>query len=490
VIRAIAFLRKDLFEVLRQPRLLLTLVLGPFLILLIFGIGFRADPPTLRTVLVIPAGSGLEEESSQLAERISQRVDLVATTPDEEEARGMLAAGQADLVVLVPAGAEEQIRASRQAEISIYHDLIDPFERSFVEIFAVTAVEEANREILRQLVSTAQSEAGTVEAPWPLARAALDSIRGSLEGGGTVPESDLAALAGVVDRFSDRASSPDQSQALDRARSNLARLASPGLGPEESGQIVADLEADLTTLEGEVETFRSISPEVLVSPFVSSIENYQGVNVDFSDYYVPGVVALLLQHLALTFAALSLVRERSLGTVELFRVSPLSGGETLVGKYLAYTLLGGLVGAGLTAAAVLGLGFEMAGSWAWYALIALLVLLAAEGAGFVVSAVARSESEAVQYAMILLLVAIFFSGFFISLDRLIPPVRVLSYLIPATFGIAGMQQVAFRGGIPSLEMVGGTAVLAGGFLMAAWFLINTRVVAGIESPGQKWWARR
>jgi ABC-2 type transport system permease protein len=489
VIRSIAFLRKDLFEVLRQPRLLLTLVMGPFLILLVFGIGFRADPPTLRTVLVIPPGSGLEEESSQLAERISQRVDLIATTPDEEEARGMLAAGQADLVVLVPTGAEEQIRASEQAEISIYHDQIDPFERSFVEIFAVTAVEEVNREILRHMVSTAQSEAATVEAPLPVARAALDAIRGSLESGGTVAESDLATLAGVVDQLSP-GSSPEQSRALDRTRDNLDRLASPGLAPEEAGQIVADLDADLTTLEGEVETFRSISPEVLVSPFISSIENYQGVNVDFSDYYVPGVVALLLQHLALTFAALSLVRERSLGTVELFRVSPLSGGETLIGKYLAYTLLGGLVGAGLTVAAVLGLGFEMAGSWAWYAVIALLVLLAAEGAGFVVSAVARSESEAVQYAMILLLVAIFFSGFFISLDRLIPPVRVLSYLIPATFGIAGMQQVAFRGGVPSLEMVGGNAILAGGFLIAAWFLINTRVVAGIESAGSKWWARR
>ena len=40
LIRTSSFLRKEVFEVLRQPRLLLTLIVGPFLILLIFGLGF------------------------------------------------------------------------------------------------------------------------------------------------------------------------------------------------------------------------------------------------------------------------------------------------------------------------------------------------------------------------------------------------------------------------------------------------------------------
>lgn len=428
--RVLAFLRKDLFEVLRQPRLLITLVLGPFLILVIFGVGFAPDPPTLRTVLVVPSDSGLQEPSAELAERIGQRMELVETVTDEQAARDMLETGGADVVVVVPAGAVNLIRENRQPEIGILHDQIDPFERSLIDIFAASAVDQVNREVLAQLVATSQEEAVTVEEPLTAARMALDELDPSSD-----PET-----AEVVTRLSD---------GLDR-------------------------------LETELATFRSLSPEVLVSPFVSTVSNFQGVNVDFSHYYVPGVVALLLQHLALTFAALSLVRERTLGTIELFRVSPLSGGETLIGKYLAYTLLGALIGAALTAATVFGFGFEVTGSWWWFALICLLVLLAALGAGFVVSSVARTESEAVQYAMIMLLVAIFFSGFFISLDRLIPGVRVLSYLIPATYGISGLQEVAFRGRAPSLEMLGGAAVLAVLFLVIAWALIKTRVVAGIQ----------
>ena len=51
-------------------------------------------------------------------------------------------------------------------------------------------------------------------------------------------------------------------------------------------------------------------------------------------------MALLLQHLALTFAALSLVRDRELGLFELLRVGPLSSFEILVGKTIAYLLVG------------------------------------------------------------------------------------------------------------------------------------------------------
>jgi ABC-2 type transport system permease protein len=52
MIRASSFFRKEVFEILRQPRLVATLVIGPFLILFIFGIGYRNQPRALRTLFV------------------------------------------------------------------------------------------------------------------------------------------------------------------------------------------------------------------------------------------------------------------------------------------------------------------------------------------------------------------------------------------------------------------------------------------------------
>ena len=79
--------------------------------------------------------------------------------------------------------------------------------------------------------------------------------------------------------------------------------------------------------------------------------------------------------------------------------------------------------------------------------------------------------------MIALLVSIFFSGFFISLDRLIEPVRILSYLLPATYGIAALQEVAFLGEAPDPRLIAGVAALAIALLVSAWMLMRRRVVA-------------
>ena len=65
MIRASSFFRKEIFEILRQPRLVATLVLGPFLILFIFGIGYRAQSRTLRTLFVAQPNSTLAQDIQQ-----------------------------------------------------------------------------------------------------------------------------------------------------------------------------------------------------------------------------------------------------------------------------------------------------------------------------------------------------------------------------------------------------------------------------------------
>ena len=116
------------------------------------------------------------------------------------------------------------------------------------------------------------------------------------------------------------------------------------------------------------------------------------------------------------------------------------------------------------------------------AAVAVLVILASLGIGLVISALVRTESEAIQYAMMLLLVSIFFSGFFIPIDRLIPPVRVVSYLLPATYGIEALQQVAFEGRTPDLLLVGGAVAYALVTLLTAWALLRRQGITTHRQP--------
>ena len=61
LIRISAFLRKEIVEILRQPRLVLTLILGPFLILLLFGLGYYVQAQPVRAIFVIEPGSPVRQ---------------------------------------------------------------------------------------------------------------------------------------------------------------------------------------------------------------------------------------------------------------------------------------------------------------------------------------------------------------------------------------------------------------------------------------------
>ena len=493
--RAYAFFKKDVLEVFRQPRLLFTLVIGPFLILFLFGIGFDPAPPTLETVVVAPPESGISERSADLEAALGNQADLVGVVGTVDEATAMIEAKEANVAIVIPEGAVEAVRGGEQAVITILHDQIDPFESSVIELFALGAVDQVNREVLQDMVARGQTEAGEIEEPLPEAQAAVKAMEQALRADDDEAfEQSRRDFSAALDRLA--AEFGPSRSVLDRVNEQTTgggAGASP-LGSlfervdaletraaESRAQELEAVRADLAKLESMLDEFRTIDPAVLVSPFRGDTINYRQLEIDDMHFYIPGVISLLVQHLTLTFAALSLVKERTQGVVELFKVSPLSGGEALLGKYLANIVLGLVVGGSLTAAAYFGFDFRPAGSWLWYGVSILLVVLAAQGIGFVLSGLARTESQAVQYAMITLLISIFFSGFFISIDRLLPSVRPVSYLIPATYGIRALQEVSFWGRAPSPELVGGAVALAAVLALLALALMRRSVAAARPS---------
>jgi ABC-2 type transport system permease protein len=80
-----------------------------------------------------------------------------------------------------------------------------------------------------------------------------------------------------------------------------------------------------------------------------------------------------------------------------------------------------------------------------YALVGVTLLFTALGIGFLLSLFARTEMQAVQYAMFILLGSVIFSGFFLDHRYLWEPVRVISWTLPATYAIRLMQSLMLRG---------------------------------------------
>ena len=477
-----AFAFKEIREILRQPRLVVMLILGPFLILGLFGIGYRANPPPLETILVFPEGSELAARAEQFQESLEPAVEIVDITDDETDARRRLLAREVDVVVVAPENAVETVRGGESAEVMVLHDKMDPFDQAYISIFSRASVDELNRAVLEEITRSGQEQVEEYDDALPTARQHASELTAALERDDAVAarraqldmEESLARTEERVSTSSEFVEGLERGLGAGDAETSLdsisdARSDAETLDPDDPDALeqARALEEQLAELEQQLETFTSLTPSVLVRPFVAKTGAVVGADVPLTTFYTPGVVVVLLQHILVTFGAMSFVREDSLGITDLFRVSPLTPTDLLIGKYLGYAVLGTLVGAVLMAGVVFGFGAPHAGAAGWSVLVLALTMAASLGLGFLIATWAKSDSQAVQFAMLTLLFTIFFSGFVLSLSRIVEGIRFISYAVPATAGIGALQDVMFRGEEPRGSLVAVLAVYAvGGFAIA------------------------
>jgi ABC-2 type transport system permease protein len=114
----------------------------------------------------------------------------------------------------------------------------------------------------------------------------------------------------------------------------------------------------------------------------------------------------------------------------------------------------------------------MLGTWEAYALSLAILVFTSLGIGFVISLLATTDTEAVQYSMITLLMSVFFSGALISLNSLWLPVRTFSWILPATYGVQLLQNIMLRGLSFNPILLGGLLAIGLLLFFVAWYLLG------------------
>lgn len=499
LIRLTSFFRKEIAEVVRQPMLILTLILGPFLILLLFGMGYKTTPNVYRTMFVATENSQLAEELKANISSVSSQLELVGIVQSEEEMLAELRRGTIDLGIVMPRDSYATIRANKQAVFTVYHNQVDPMAVSYIGYISQMVVDEINRRVISKMAEQGQTDAAEVQTNVDSALEMTRSARTALQAGDAAKANQdmrgvrrnlsavemaigaSASLLQGVDQTVGSGESQASSEALDTLQSTNENPATSGEieeGKSDYRQEIDDLnklEADLTKLQGQLAEFQSISPVIMSRPFTSETKGISDIEYTPMDFFTPAVIILLLQHVMVTLAALSIVRERRSGTMELFRVSPIRAGEVLIGKYLSYLLIGAVIVAALGALMIYGLRSPNLGSWLNVGIVVFLVMFASLGVGFFISLVAGTESQAVQYSMIYLLLSVFFSGFILDLQYLVYPVKVVSWLLPATYGTQLLQNIMLRGGWFIQSHVINLSLIGLAMLLVSWFLMRMRM---------------
>jgi ABC-2 type transport system permease protein len=188
-----------------------------------------------------------------------------------------------------------------------------------------------------------------------------------------------------------------------------------------------------------------ISPAVIAAPTRADTQNVAPTSPNVVAFFAPAVLALVLQHMGVTLTALSMVRERLSGAMDIFRVAPLGALEILVGKYVAYAVFNLSIAAVICFLLVVVLRVPMLSDPLDVALVVVLLSFASLGLGLLISSLVNSERAAVQFSMLVLLASVFFSGFVLPLDQFVTPLRYAAYSLPVTHGIQLLQDYMLRG---------------------------------------------
>jgi len=151
----------------------------------------------------------------------------------------------------------------------------------------------------------------------------------------------------------------------------------------------------------------------------------------FIEYVVPGIIGIILQLLTVTLTACTIARERESGTLYMLMVTSLRRGEIVIGKILPYLAISILLI--LVVIVVAGWHFHVQfHQTPVLALICLLFLLCSLGLGLLISAFARTQTQAIQLSVFFLLPIFVLSGAFAPLEQLPPAIRYLSECFPLT----------------------------------------------------------
>lgn len=175
---------------------------------------------------------------------------------------------------------------------------------------------------------------------------------------------------------------------------------------------------------------------------------------------VPIMIGILLALIPAILTSLAVVREKELGSITNFYVTPISRTEFLLGKQLPYIALGFVNFLLLVALAIVLFGLSIKGSLIALLLAGFLYVAATSAVGFVSSALTRSQTAAVfGTAIVIMVPAVEFSGLMQPLASLAPVDRAIGALFPTShFNL--ISTGVFAKGRGLLDLSGELAVLA------------------------------
>jgi ABC-2 type transport system permease protein len=194
-------------------------------------------------------------------------------------------------------------------------------------------------------------------------------------------------------------------------------------------------------------------------------------NLESRNFYVPGVIAIIVMLITLMLTSMAIVREKEIGTIEQLLVSPITPAEFILGKTLPFALIGYADVLLVTALGVFWFEVPIRGSLPLLLVATTFYLMTTLGIGLFISTVSRTQQQAMMSVFFFYFPAVLLSGFMFPIANMPPLVRYLTYANPLRYFLVILRGIFLKGAGTATLWPPMAALLAMGLLT---LLITTR----------------
>lgn len=189
-----------------------------------------------------------------------------------------------------------------------------------------------------------------------------------------------------------------------------------------AGRIVADFNSEWAKAHGE-----ALPSAHLV------VRSWFNPNLESRWFFIPGIVALLTMVVTIVVTALSVAREREVGTFEQLLVTPLRPLEILVGKAAPALIIGVAEGTLIVIVGILWFDIPFRGDVSLLYAGLVVYVLAVIGVGLMISSICRTQQQAILGAFLFIMPAVILSGFATPIANMPEAIQHLTLVNPMRY---------------------------------------------------------
>jgi ABC-2 type transport system permease protein len=163
------------------------------------------------------------------------------------------------------------------------------------------------------------------------------------------------------------------------------------------------------------------------------------------NYFLPGMLGLLLVLISVLLTAMSIVKEREAGTIEQIIVSPLRPMEYIAGKTIPFVIVSFIDIIIISAIIIFWFRVPFNGSILFLLASGLVFIFTTSAVGLFISTISRTQQQAMLSTFLFFMPAILLSGFIFPIYSMPDVVQLLTYLNPLRYYMAMVRGVFLKG---------------------------------------------